>query len=31
LENITGNPDATMNAAYRRYGDLGSAAHDLLG
>lgn len=30
LEKITGQSSSTMNAAYRRYGDLGSAAHDLL-
>ncbi|MEO6119041.1 MAG: ATP-dependent DNA ligase, partial [Terriglobales bacterium] len=30
LEKITGRPSATMNAAYRRHGDLGSAAADLL-
>jgi DNA ligase 1 len=30
LEKITGQSSGTMNAAYRRYGDLGSAAGDLL-
>ncbi|HUR37212.1 MAG TPA: hypothetical protein VM009_05305, partial [Terriglobales bacterium] len=30
LEKITTRPAATMNAAYRRYGDLGSAAAELL-
>ncbi|MBZ5569504.1 MAG: ATP-dependent DNA ligase [Acidobacteriia bacterium] len=30
LKNITGKPDAALNAAYRRRGDLGHAAYDLL-
>jgi DNA ligase-1 len=30
LKDITGKPDSALTAAYRRHGDLGSAAHDLL-
>jgi len=30
LEKVTGQPSGAMNAAYRRHGDLGSAAYDLL-
>ncbi len=30
LQNLTGKPDRALTAAYRRYGDLGSATHDLL-
>ena len=31
VQAISGAPDAVMTAAYRKYGDLGSAASDLLG
>lgn len=30
LRELTGRPDVTLTAAYRRHGDLGSAAYDLL-